>query len=126
MFFGQQKDRQSFRDIVLGPGGDLWRGVLVEFDETLEFFVGVSEIFGVEDVSQVLSDLFSQVDFGDMVHCVLHQVKLATLPRDTWHDRFPCGLESFMGVADDELHSVHSTLLEGTEEFTPMDFGFGK
>ena len=51
MFFGQQKDRQSFRDIVLGPSGDLWRGVLVEFDETLEFFVGVSEIFGVEDVS---------------------------------------------------------------------------
>ena len=39
---------------------------------------------------------------------------------------FPCGLEPFMGVADDELHSVHSTLLEGTEEFTPMDFGFGK
>ena len=30
------------------PSGDLWRGVLVEFDETLEFFVGVSEIFGVE------------------------------------------------------------------------------
>lgn len=57
------------------------------------------DVLCVEDVSQVLGDLFSHFNFGNVLHCILHQVELSTLPRRAWYDRFTCVVEPLVSVA---------------------------
>ncbi len=123
MLLGEWKHRQAFWNVALGPGCNFWRRFFVELDKTIESVIRVAEIFGVEDTSQVLSDLFSHLDLWNVLHRILHQVKLATLPRHARHDRFACRLEAFVGVADDKLHSMHATFFQRTEELTPVHLG---
>lgn len=77
MFGGDVEDGQSFEDVGIGPCGQPGSGVLVTLDEATEFFVGVVGISGGEDVSHVVSDLFSHFDFVCVLHRVLSQVELA-------------------------------------------------
>ena len=59
----------------------------VTFDEATEFIVGVVSIPCGEDISDVVGDLFSQFDFGRVLHRVLGEMKLAALPGDSGERR---------------------------------------
>ena len=109
---GDSENRQSFGDVGFGPGSQLGSGVFVSFDKAAEFFGGVVGISSDKDVADIIGDLFSQFDFGRMLHRVLSQMELATLPWDTRERGLASGFESLVSVADNELHSVQSTLLE--------------
>lgn len=121
MLGGDGEDCQAFENVYFSPVGELRRGGLVTFDEAVEFVTGVVSIFRVEDVSDVVGDLFSQFDFGRVLHRVLGEVKLAAWPGDSGKRRLPGRLESFVSVADDQLDSVQTTLLERDEKLAPMN-----
>lgn len=60
------------------------------------------------------------------MHRVLCQVKLTTLPRNTCERCLTSSLEAFVGIADNQLHTVHAAFLQRREKLTPIHFGFGE
>ena len=117
---------ESFRDIIFRPMGQLGRRFLVLFNKTSEFILGVVFVFCREDVSDIVGDLFSQVNFRRVMDGVLCQVKLASLPRHACEGRLASRPEPLVRIAADQIHAVQSALFERTEELSPVHFGFGK
>lgn len=51
-------------------------------------------IFGEEDRLEIFRYLLSHGELGDVIHCVLHQVKLASLLGNRWQYSLPCRLKA--------------------------------
>jgi hypothetical protein len=93
-------------------------------DDLVQAIEGGLEVRGIEDGADVLSDFFSQVNLWDVSHGVLLEVKLATLPRDTWEASGERGSQAGMIVTDNEPNTMEAALLEICQEITPVDLGF--
>ena len=66
----------------------------------------------IEDIANVIGDLFAHFDFRSVMHRVLRQVKLTALPRNARECCLASCLDSFVGIADDQLHAVDATFLQ--------------
>ena len=97
MLWGKLVNREALRDVALGPGSELWRGFLVSFDETIELILCGFGIACSEDGADVVGDLGPHVDLGGVMHRVLCQMKLATLPCHSREGSFPC-CEEYLGT----------------------------
>ena len=126
MVSGQLENGERLGDIVLGPTGELRCCVFVGVEEPIEFCLSIGCVFGIEDVSDVVGNLLSHADFRCVLHGVLCEVELTSLPWDGRQDGFASCLESGVIVADDKLDSLHSSLAKRLQEVTPVDFGFGQ
>jgi hypothetical protein len=64
--FREAENGESFRDVLLGPGGELGRALFVGFDELGELGLGVGVVLGVEDPADVVGDFLLEVLGGDV------------------------------------------------------------
>jgi hypothetical protein len=64
---------KAFGQIFLGLGGESGLSFGVDFDEDLEAFLGVGQIIGVEDASDVGGDLALEMLLGDVLRGVRHK-----------------------------------------------------
>jgi len=120
------EDCQAFGEVGFHPRGQLRCRLLITVDKPTEFFFRVMSVGGIEDVANIIRDLLSHFEFRGVMHRVLCQVKLTTLPRNTCERCLTSCLEPFVGIADNQLHTVHAAFLQRREKLTPMHFGFGE
>ena len=124
--FGEAESGESFRDVLLGPGGEFGRALLVSFDEFGELGFGMGPVFGVEDTADFSGDLLLEILGGDMSLGVLLEVELAALPGAGVEGGAQCGAEADVGVGGDAVGDADAALLEAGEEVAPVDLGFGE
>ena len=75
------EDREGLRKIRLDPVGELRCGLPIAGDDVRDSPLSLRRIVGVEDAAEVGRDLRLHGHLGDVGHRVLHDVKLAALPR---------------------------------------------
>ena len=76
----QLEDRKAFRQVVLGPLGELGCIGAPRLDRLLQEALGLGAIRGIEDRPNPLRHGFALIEAGDIGLGVLLQVKLAALP----------------------------------------------
>lgn len=124
--FREAENGESFRDVLLGPGGEFGRALFVGFNKLGELGFGLGAVFGVEDAADLVGDFLFEILGGDVGLGVLLEVELATLPRAGVEGGSQCRTEADVGVGGDAVGDADATLLEAGEEVAPMDLGFGE
>ena len=82
------EDRDGLGKICLDPVGELRCGLPIAGDDVLESPLSLSRVVGVEDAAEVGRDLRLHGHLGDVGHRVLHDMKLAALPRHAGQHSF--------------------------------------
>jgi len=122
--FREAESGEAFGDVLLGPGGEFGRALLVGFHKLGELGFGVGAVFGVEDAADLVGDFLLEILGGDVGLGVLLEVELATLPGAGVEGGAQGGPEPDVGVGGDAVGNAKATLLEAGEEVAPVDFGF--
>ncbi len=115
MRIGAREDRQALGYCIFHPVRKLWSRLAILLDCKSKLAIGLGAIRGVEDGSQIGGYLESHRDLRYVLHGVLLQVELATLPRHAVETSFSGRGQSFMGIADDQLDAVQPSLDQRTE-----------
>jgi len=123
---GDPQDGEGLWDILLEPGGELRRGLLVTGGDVPKAPFGLGRLVRVEDATDVAGDLHPHGDLRHVGHGVLHEVELAALPGDSGENGLPRCLEPAVVVADDELHTPHTAIDEALKEGSPVRLGLGE
>ncbi len=120
------EDREGLRKICLDPVGELRCGFPIAGDYVLDSPMSLSRVIGVEDAAEVGRDLRLHGHLRDVGHRVLHDMKLAALPRHAGQHSFSGSPETGVVIADDERHPEHASGTERLEKLPPVDLGFAQ
>ncbi len=91
-----------------------------------EFIFCLVAIGGIEDVSNVIGNFRPHRHLRHVVHGILHQVELASLPGDTGETGRTCVSHSRVIVTSDQLQAMQATINQRFEEVSPVNFRFAE
>ena len=112
--------------VFFQPRSELWSGGSKQVDDFLEALLSGWEAGAKEDAADGASNIGALVDPWDVRLCVLLEVELASLPRDSPEDRFARRGHTRVVVADDEGDATEAALDETLEEGAPVRLGFAE
>jgi hypothetical protein len=126
MRWWQSENGEALWQVFFQPRSELWSGESKQVDDFLEALLSSWEAGAKEDAADGASNIGALVDPWDVSLCVLLEVELASLPRDSPEDRFARRGHTRVVIADDEGDATEAALDETLEEGAPVRLGFAE
>jgi hypothetical protein len=92
----------------------------------MQFFLCCMLVLAEEDRSEILRLLLSHRRFWEVMEGAVHQVQLASLPRNQRQDSLACCLDARVLITDDALNPFHATSEQAFQEGSLVDFRFAQ